>query len=242
MSEEVKKAFHKVKEDILNLNSEILNTKSEISSLKKDIQSLLNLINSLKIGAYKTSFSTQNLANTPTTQQINPTSQHITPTHQHPYKPLKPQNNIVSIGNQGVPTDRQTNQQTDRHIIQHINSTQNQPKNTLNNLEKASEILASLDNLKKEIRLKFKRLTHQEMIIFSLIYSLEDQGITVDYKTLSNKTNLSESSIRDYISKISLKGIPVIKEKLNNKRVVLLISQDLKKLASLNTILKLREI
>jgi len=75
-----------------------------------------------------------------------------------------------------------------------------------------------------------------------MLYSLENEGNEVDYPLLSSKLKLSESSIRDYILKIQKKGIPITKEKLNNKRVILHISQDLKKIASLDTILKLREL
>ena len=109
-------------------------------------------------------------------------------------------------------------------------------------LDRAQELLASLDNLKKEVRLKFKRLTSQEMQVFSLLYSLEENGQIIDYKLLADTLKLSESSIRDYIIKLQKKGIPILKEKLNNKRILLHISPDLKKIASLQTILKLREI
>ncbi len=111
-----------------------------------------------------------------------------------------------------------------------------------NHLDKAKEILDSLDALKKDVRIKIKRLTNKEMQVFSLLYSLENTGEQVDYPLLSNKLNLSESSIRDYIGRIIKKGIPLIKEKIQNKRIILHISQDLKKIASLDTILKLREL
>ena len=35
------------------------------------------------------------------------------PAYNRPFKPLKEQNLMFSTGNKGVPTDRQTNQQTD---------------------------------------------------------------------------------------------------------------------------------
>jgi len=95
-----------------------------------------------------------------------------------------------------------------------------------NQIQKASEILENLDNLKKEIRLKFKRLTTQEFKVFSAIYQLEQEQKQVDYTLLSNKLKLSESSIRDYISRIIFKGIPIIKQKINNKQIILHISQD----------------
>jgi hypothetical protein len=153
------------------------------------------------------------------------------------------QNLGVSTGNRGVPTDRQTNQQTDQQIMSSQNieekSPNKAPESTFPNV---SEILANLDNLKKEVRLKFKRLTSQEIQVFSLIYSLEEDGNAVDYKLLSDKMSLSESSLRDYVLKLERKGIPITKEKLNNKRIILHISPDLKKIASLNTILQLRDL
>ncbi len=80
------------------------------------------------------------------------------------------------------------------------------------------------------------------MLVFSTIYQLEEQGFIVDYPLLASKLSLSESSIRDYTLKIIKKGIPLLKNKENNKKITLSISLDLKKIASLNTILQLREI
>ena len=80
------------------------------------------------------------------------------------------------------------------------------------------------------------------MSVLTLLYQLEEQGENVDYTLLSSKLSLTESSIRDYISKIQSKGIPITKEKINNKRIILHISPNLSKIASLDTILKLREI
>ena len=77
--------------------------------------------------------------------------------------------------------------------------------------------------------------------MFSTVYQLEG-FMDVNYKTLSEKLGLSESSIRDYIGKLIKKGIPVDKIKLNNKNIKLSISEDLKKIVSLPTILQLREI
>ena len=109
--------------------------------------------------------------------------------------------------------------------------------------EKASNILNSLDNIKKEIRLKFKRLTQQEMLVFSTLYTLEDQNTPeIDYKLLANHLNLSESSIRDYIIKLTKKGIPIQKTRQNNKKIILSISENLKKTATLSTIIHLRDL
>jgi len=105
----------------------------------------------------------------------------------------------------------------------------------------AVEILNSLDNIKKEIRIKFKKITDQEFLVFSTIYQMEEQGI-VDYHSLSQKLNLTETSIRDYIGKLIKKGIPVEKTKLNNKLVQLSISKNLRKIAPFPVIFQLREI
>jgi len=191
--------------------------------------------------------------NTPTDTVNKPTNPQITsaldniPTDKLLSQVLKRQNSSFSTGNEGVPTNRQTDKQTNQHIqikekISLEPSKSSIFKEDINHLEKVSEILGSLDALKKEIRRKFKALTSQEITVFSALYTLEDQKKQADYKLLATTLKLSESSIRDYIGKIQKKGIPIIKEKLNNKLVVLKISPELKKIASLDTILKLREI
>ncbi|MEM3405585.1 MAG: hypothetical protein QW117_01260 [Candidatus Pacearchaeota archaeon] len=111
-----------------------------------------------------------------------------------------------------------------------------------NDFEEILKILNSLDIIKKEIRNKFKRLTEQEFKVFSYIYDLEEKGFLVDYKLLSEKLNLTESSVRDYVGKLIKKGIPIIKEKINNKQVILHISKELKEVTPLETIIKLRNI
>ena len=109
-------------------------------------------------------------------------------------------------------------------------------------MEKVTEILNSLGDLKKDLRKQFKQLTPQEMSIFSLIYELTDQKIEVNYPILSSKTNLTESSIRDYVQKLVKKGIPLQKTKENNKRVTLFLPEEFKKIASLETIALLRSL
>jgi len=145
-----------------------------------------------------------------------------------------------STGNEGASTDRQTDRQTD-------NSIDNLPEIPLKSIEsdilEASDILDSLDRLKKEIRLKFKRITPQEMCVFSTIYQLEEQKQQpITYQETAKKLSLSESSIRDYVQRMINKGIPIKKQKIDNKKIVLSISKELKKIATLNTIIQLRGI
>ncbi|MCX6748547.1 MAG: HTH domain-containing protein [Candidatus Pacearchaeota archaeon] len=239
MDKVIKQAFSRVKEDIFYLGEEIQKIKLELLDLKTELKLISSFIEDLRLKNFLNPTPTHNQENQaiPTHTPTHPE----TPTDNLAYKALKSQDMPFSIGNRGVPTDRQTNQQTDQHMILEQKTPQNpSSKDKLDNLEKAKEILENLDNLKKELRIKFKAITPQELAVFSLIYQLDDEKQEVDYKLLATKLNLSESSIRDYILKIQKKGIPILKEKLNNKRIILHISQELRRIASLETILKLR--
>ncbi len=177
----------------------------------------------------------------------------------------KTPNSEFSIGNRGVSTDRQTDKQTVRQThyepkLSNLGTTT--PSKTLqiqenvvtNNIDdssdikpinkqisEASEILDSLDTIKKDIRRKFKSITQQEMIVFSTIFAMEEAE-DPDYSKIAKKLNLSQSSIRDYVQRMINKGIPIDKEKLNNKKIILHISPNLRKIASLDTIIKLRDL
>ena len=218
----IKESFKKVKEDMDFL-------KEELNSLKEQIQEL------------KTSLNTTPPTNTsesqiPTDSPLNSTYSKNIPTHNSPFNPLKPLISGISSGNEGVPTDKQTNQQTNQHIPNQGNFS---PKSSM---EGALELLNSLDNIKKEIRLKFKDLTEQEFLVFSMIYQMDEEQGYSNYRILSRKLNLSESSVRDYVGKLIKKEIPVDKIKINNKNIKLSVSKNLKKIVSLNTILQLREL
>jgi len=212
----------KVKEAFQNIKQEMDLLKKDIYFLAKNMDGLNKKLDKLMKKEHKI-LSTDKL-------EIQASSTHI-PTHKAPLKDLKTQNIPISIGNQGVPTDRQTDRQTDRHI-----------KNRENFFKNATEMLDSLDSIKKEIRLKFKRLTEQELLIFSTLYQIEEEQGYAEYKNISKKLGLSESSIRDYIGRLIKKGIPVDKKRVNNKIIHLFVSQDLKKIAPLSTILQLRDL
>ena len=160
--------------------------------------------------------------------QENPTVYDNIPANPFFFKSSNTGNLRISTGNQGVPADRQTNQQTDRQIE--------------NSIENAAEMLKSLDNLKKEIYQKFKKLTEQEWLVFLTIYQFDEEKGYSDYRVLAEKLNLTESSIRDYVARLINKGIPLDKVKLNNKNIRLNISQSLKQIASLSTLLYLRDL
>ena len=237
----VREAFQKVKREIDFLNNELLTLKSELSETRQEMLKIVNILkeltqnitqNTIKSQQIKVSTSPTN----PTHQHTNQTSPTYNPTHQHMFNKEK---QPFSTGNEGVPTDRQTNQQTDNTYLKESIFPKKPERNSIEN---AAQILDSLDSLKKEIRRKFKQLTDQELLVFSTLYQLEEDQGSADYKTLATKLNLTESSIRDYVGRLLNKGIPIDKKRVNNKQILLSISQNLKKVASLSTILQLRDI
>ncbi len=233
--EQIKLAFSKVKQDINNLGKELSLIRLDVSELKAIIKSIQEELTfqRLKEIAYPSPTDSQTIKHSKPTLDSYPTD---TPTVPQEIEGLKTHYLDISTGNRGVPTDRQTDRQTNQQ-------TQLHEKNIEENLKKAQEILDSLDYLKKEIRQKFKRLTPQEMSVFSSIYQYNEQDPeNTTYKQIANNLKLSESSIRDYVLKIIDKGIPIKKQKIDNKKVILSISNDLKKIATLSTIIQLREL
>lgn len=215
----IKEAFQRIKEEMNILRNEITKLSTDIGDLRAN----------------------QIPATLAQRQAERPARVNI-PTH-NPTLPqeiggLKYGYNDTSTGNRGVPTDTSTDRQTDQQTD--IIEIKRGPGASIENIQ---ETLNTIDNLKKEIRLKFKRLTPQEMMVFSTIYTLETKGIEeITYKTIASNLNLSESSIRDYVIKLSAKGIPIVKQRLNNKQIALKIDPNLQKIASLSTITRLREL
>jgi DNA-binding MarR family transcriptional regulator len=243
--EQVKEAFYKVKQDIESLKKEIFLLNKGLIETRESLVEICEVLKNISKKEEMKDKTEENKKEIlreeiPTHLFQNPTSLIGSPAHNSTYKPLNTQNMNISIGNEGVPTDRQTNRQTNQQTDKSsYNTIISPPGNSIND---AAQILESLDNLKKEIRLKFKRLTEQELLVFSTIYQDSEEGGYTDYKSLSDRLNLTESSIRDYIGRLIKKGIPVEKIKINNKTIHLSISQNLKKIASLSTILQLRSL
>jgi len=225
--DQIKDAFQKVKQDMDSMNKEINLLKKFLSENTENLSEIGKTIQEIQLNLSK--INSKELINIPTDNPQKPTYPTHIPTDNPPFKALKGQNMGISTGNEGVPTDRQTDRQTDQ-----------QTEKTY--FGDAIEILNSLDNIKKEIRNKFKRITDQEFLVFSTIYQMAEESSYVDYKSISQKLNLTESSIRDYVGKLIKKGIPVEKTKINNKLIQLSISEKLKKIAPLPVIFQLREL
>ncbi|MFA5071446.1 MAG: hypothetical protein WC511_03715 [Candidatus Pacearchaeota archaeon] len=223
----VKDAFQKVKQDIDFLKEQFFSLKEMLENTNKDLINLKET--TLLISSQIQEITPKITPLAPTNNLQIQTVPADIPTDNLPFNLQNTQKLPFSTGNEGVPTDRQTNQQTDRQTVKP-------------SLKDAFEVLNSLDSLKKEVRNKFKRITDQEFLVFSTIYQLTESKEFVDYRDLSIKLNLTESSIRDYVGKLIKKGIPVEKTKINNKIIQLSISENLKKIAPLPIIFQLREL
>jgi hypothetical protein len=216
----IKEAFQRIKEEMNLLKLEIFSLKEELNDLKNCSRNPTNNLS-----------HNNDPIDTPTQNQTVPQEMKGSKINKMP----------LSTGNEGVPTDNPTNRQAYRQtdFLDTIMYSEGYNKS----LDNIQNTLDALDNIKKELRLKFKRLTTQEMLVFSTLYTLETKGIgEITYKTVTNNLNLSESSIRDYILKLMKKGVPIVKKRLNNKQIILQISENLKKIASLSTIIKLRDL
>ena len=142
----VKEAFERVRNDIFALSNEFSTIRNDIFELKSIISSFNSRLERLENDIVR-----------PQIPKITPTNQQITPTHlvtptNIPTVPseirgLKYQNLDTSIGNEGVPTDRHTNQQTD---ISTSFMYKNKEKTVDETINQASELLSSLDSVKRK--------------------------------------------------------------------------------------------
>jgi len=235
--DKIKEAFQRVREDITNLYSEMDSLKIELRETRDEMIKICDILKHINKDIKK-----EPNEDTSTNQHINTTQERAIPAHKEFLDTLNEVNKPFSTGNEGVPADRQTDRQTDTPPLSNIKITKNYDKIDQNSIEKALKMLDSVDNIKKELKTTFKRLTDQEMLVFSAIYQLDEEKGYTDYKALSEKLNLTESSIRDYIGRLIKKGISLDKKKINNKIIHLSVSKNLKKIASLSTILQLRDI
>ena len=252
MEDLIKSAFSRVKNDISNLDYEISLIKNEILEIKSMLTSLHEILNSKILSSLIEKPMILVPTDTPTVPHSIPTLDRYptdTPTVPQEIGGLKAQNIDISSGSEGVPTDRHINRQTDGQTqkTSFYPDLYNKSKDINSSVEsdilEASEVINSFNSLKKDIKDKFKSLTQQEMLVFSTIYeSSEKDPQNTTYESLALRLNLSESSIRDYTLKLIKKGIPIKKQKINNRKVLLFISNELKKVASLSTILQLREL
>jgi predicted transcriptional regulator len=77
--------------------------------------------------------------------------------------------------------------------------------------------------------------------VFSVLFSLEQElNRPLSYKDLAIKANLTESTIRDYIGRLIEKGIPISKERVNNRDILIRVNEDLRNIASLDSLSRIK--
>lgn len=227
----IKEAFFRAKQDISILSDKVDSLSSELDSIKK-----------LLINLQQTDKPTDSQAS----RQINTSDNSVSPTysdtlqqsnlHNLPLQGLKGSFLSISNGNGGVPTDSQTDKPTDSQTDNSNSFQINSPISAA-----ANSALESIETVRREVVHRFQGLTSQEIGVFATIYQLEDKGLFVDYPMISQTLSLSESSARDYVHKLLIKGIPIIKTKQNNKKVFLSIAPELRKIASLSLLLQVQK-
>ena len=246
MKDKIKEAFEKIKGEINSLNYQIELIKKSLDSVASFLEK--NITNQKYNRVFSNSLARQIEG---IKREIEDLKQEIkekeTPAHlrhiadmplafekdKEIKQPKKPEFNHfrhVSTGNEGVPADSQQTVNRQSTHLQHIKI----PKK-----EEKEDIAEIAQKYKEDFEKSFRKLTKQERVIFYMLYSLDDKHGFVDYKMLSSSTNLTPSSIRDYISRLIQKEMPIIKERLNNKKIILKITQNFKNLIKLDTILKI---
>lgn len=131
-----------------------------------------------------------------------------------------------SIGNDGVFRQTDNRQTTDRHST---NPQQNTP-------------FLGIDSIKKELESKFRSLTDKEFLTFMAIYQLEEEkNAPVTYAEIAKRLKLSQSSVRDHVSELFLKELPLDKIKINNQKVSLFVKKELRDLNLVTKLIAFRQ-
>lgn len=215
----IKEAFTKVKLDIATLQHEQQQTNQQINHLSEVITQL-----SQQMTLFQQTKAEQLPTNQQKKEQLN---EHFNPS---------------STGNEGVPTNQQINQPTNQYTGNEGVSAQEQtPTHTTTGLNELAGIVSSYHEVQKQLRNQVKTLTKQEFSVYATIYQLQLEGHTVDYPLIAQRLHLSEISARDYTLKLLKKGMPLVKTKQNNKKILLSLPSAMTSSASLPALLALYE-
>ncbi len=79
-----------------------------------------------------------------------------------------------------------------------------------------------------ELEKTLQTLTNKEFLVFLTIF----QSKSITYTQIAQKLSLTLSCVRSYVSELIRKKIPLIKRKLNNRKVILSVNNEFKKLIS----------
>ena len=125
----------------------------------------------------------------------------------------------ISTGNDGVVVDRRRPSSTP------INQQQTLINDLINELDQ-----------------KFKELTKRELSVFMTIYHLEEEsgfsGVT--YRDIADKLKLSLSTTKGYVTSLLYKKMPLERQDLINGKSQFFIKKELRDLAIIKKLIKLR--
>lgn len=238
----VKEAFSKIKQEMEELKEEIFSIKQEFASLSNSLKAFLdqNSPNKLIRSAEECAEVPKNVPNfVPRFKNVSfGTSEDLKEQEIQNIKEISLKDTF-SIGNKGVSALRQQIGNTSAHL-----DVQNkEAKEALAETGVSSKALQeNIEKLKHTLRGIFKTLTKQEFFVFALLYQLEDElGRSVSYFELAERANLSPNSLRDYMSKLISKKVPIIKEKTNNRQILLKIAPELRNIETLENLMKIVE-
>jgi len=97
----------------------------------------------------------------------------------------------------------------------------------------------TLPEMKEDLTNRFRSLTKQQFVVFSTIYTLEeDLKRAVTHQDIAKAAKLSQSAVRQYVSELLTKGIPLIKQKSANNQVFLSVPQEVRSLTLYEKLLK----
>jgi DNA-binding MarR family transcriptional regulator len=176
------------------------NVRNSFNKAKEDINRLDNEVKTIKIDLNEIKSSISGLKEE--ISKIIPFLENLSQK-----KPEKIQES--STGNEGV-----FNKQTNKQTVKQLNTQQ----------------LNTLNNLQNDVKEQFKLLTKQEFLTFLTIYQLEEEIDIVRFSDVANRLNLSETSIRGYVSRLIDKKMPITKTKINNLVVNLSLLPEFRKL------------
>ncbi len=108
--DEIKQAFQRVKKDIDFLYQELNNLRLELNEIRQEMIEICQILEQINERISKKPQKTPEITSTQLIEK--PTLSTYLSTHGYPLEALKSQNILISTGNQGVPTDKQTNRQT----------------------------------------------------------------------------------------------------------------------------------
>lgn len=246
VEEKVKEAFSKVREEMKELQQEVADIKQELNTISSSVELILHQFQQKKANLSAES-SAEVLNRVPKFRERFKKEFLGTQAHRKSVI-LKNLGDLelkepVSIGNEGVSALRQQSGSTQAHSEFDLEKefTERQQQKPIK--EPGKDMLQqNVERLKHALQDIFKKLTRQEFVIFSLLYQLEDElKRPVSYKDLADRSALTSNSIRDYISKLIAKKVPIIKEKYNNRQILLKVAPELRNIETLESLMKIVE-